>query len=176
MRKVNETFGLPNPTPWHVTAAKKIKSVLGWLVRFSESNKRGVNRVGQAYASFYSRVLQAEILQQPTLESQKTNHRPELEPWTMEHGFYALMGGLAIHISDRVPKTVRFAPPGSNEYWSVTLYGLIFVLLRDEGRDGLPNLPGEEVMAKSKANGLAKPLVCLQALWFIAQCLTRSMF
>lgn len=94
----------------------------------------------------------------------------------MVHGFYASMGGLAIHISDELAEEDRFAPLGSNEHWSLTNYGLEVLLRRDEGRDELPNLSEEEINSKSKANGLAKSIVCLQALWFIAQCLTRCMY
>lgn len=31
-----------------------------------------------------------------------------------------------------------------------------------------------EIASKGKADGITKTLVCMQALWFIAQCLTRS--
>lgn len=48
-------------------------------------------------------------------------------------------------------------------------------LLKEEGtrRDEFPDLSEEDIKSKSKANGLAKGLICFQALWFIAQCLTR---
>lgn len=94
----------------------------------------------------------------------------------MTHGFYVFMGGLAIHISDKLPKTHRFAPPGSDDHWSLTYHGLEILLKGNDTRDELPNLSEEEIKSKSKANGLAKSLVCLQALWFIAQCLTRCMY
>lgn len=40
----------------------------------------------------------------------------------------------------------------------------------------MPNLTEEEINAKSKASGLAKALVCIQALWFIATCITRRTY
>lgn len=107
------------------------------------------------------------------MEAQTTKHHSERHPWTMAHGFYARMGGFAIHISDRLPETDRFAPPGSDVHWFLTDGGFEMVLKLDEARDELPDLSEEEIKSKSKANGLGKSLVCFQALWFIAQCLTR---
>lgn len=83
------------------------------------------------------------------------------------------MGGYAIHISDKLPETDRFAPPESDEHWFLTKDGLQIILRSLEAREELPSLSEEEVKSKSKSNGLAKSLVCFQALWFIAQCLTR---
>lgn len=37
----------------------------------------------------------------------------------------------------------------------------------------IPNITVHQIRDKSKANGLAKALVCLQAFWFCAQCLSR---
>ena len=40
-------------------------------------------------------------------------------------------------------------------------------------REVLPFLSEEEIWDKSKANGLAKAIVCIQALWFCTQCIAR---
>ncbi|KAF6239334.1 hypothetical protein HO173_002596 [Letharia columbiana] len=68
-----------------------------------------------------------------------------------------------------LPKTVRLG-------FLVRLMEYLIMLSEHEiGRNVIPNLSEEEIESKSKANGLAKALVCIQALWFIAQCLTRRM-
>ena len=86
--------------------------------------------------------------------------------WTIVHGFYALMGGYA------------FAPPGDkflpDELTRITITptGLRFLLAHE--LDALPEITADEIRDKSKADGLKKTVVCIQALWFCAQCITRQ--
>ena len=84
------------------------------------------------------------------------------------------MGGLAIHIPGNLPKSEKFLPLDGGGLWFVTSEG-IELLLSDKGngREEFPDLSCEDIKSKSKANGFAKTLVCFQASWFIAQCLTR---
>lgn len=88
------------------------------------------------------------------------------------HGFYAGMGGLAIHISESLPESQRFLPLNASETIFIGYHGLQCLV---EQEPDLLDLSEIEIKSKSKANGLAKALVCIQALWFIAQCLTRRM-
>lgn len=85
-----------------------------------------------------------------------------------------MMGGLAIHIPGNLSESKKFLPSDDSEIWFITEAGMNF-LLKEEGtrRDEFPDLSEEDIKSKSKANGLAKGLICFQALWFIAQCLTR---
>lgn len=78
------------------------------------------------------------------------------------------MGGIAFEI----PKTAtkEFLPAEKDELWFVAPLG-IQMLSRQESM--FPNILEEETKSKSKANGVAKTLVCIQAIWFIAQCITR---
>ena len=88
-----------------------------------------------------------------------------------------MMGGIAFEIPENLPESKKFLPSNVSETWFVGHYNGIDFLLRHEiGRDVLPNLSEEEIKSKSKANGLAKALVCIQALWFISQCLTRRTY
>ena len=87
-----------------------------------------------------------------------------------------MMGGLAINVPEGLPKSERFLPSDASGIWFVTDEGLRLLLSeKGTGRNELPILTEEEIKAKSKADGLTKSLVCVQALWFIAQCLTRRM-
>ena len=85
------------------------------------------------------------------------------------------MGGIAFTIPANLPESKRFLPSNTSETWFVSLDGIHFFLKHKSGSNVIPDLSEEEIQSKSKANGLAKSLVCVQALWFIAQCLTRRM-
>lgn len=91
----------------------------------------------------------------------------------MVHGFYAVMGGLAFVTPGDLPKPDKFLPSGTTETWFLGLSGIYLLLEQEAGRNVFPDLSEEEIKSKSKANGLAKAFVCIQASWFIAQCLTR---
>ena len=83
------------------------------------------------------------------------------------------MGGLALRVPQDLPESQAFLPPGIQDFWFITRDGLEILLEREVGRAILQSISREEIQSKSKANGLAKTLVCIQALWFIAQCVTR---
>ena len=93
----------------------------------------------------------------------------------MTHGFYAIMGGFAIRVPGNLPEAKEFRPAGRDEIFFLTEPGVRHLVSPEIGRDEHPNLSEEEIKSKSKANGVAKALVCVQALWFVAQCLTRRM-
>ena len=82
-----------------------------------------------------------------------------------------MMGGLAFHISEF--ESEKFLPSKTNETWFIDDEGVLALMRLDYGPEIIPDLSVEEIKSKSKANGLTKALVCIQALWFIAQCLTR---
>lgn len=85
------------------------------------------------------------------------------------------MGGLFLHLPEDLPEAEKFLPLGYNESYFATCKGIeLFLEYKDE-HDEFPDISEPEIQSKSKANGLAKALVCVQALWFIAQCLTRRM-
>ena len=84
------------------------------------------------------------------------------------------MGGLAIQIPENLPKFEKFLPLCGSGFWFLTSKGITrFLADEGNGREEFPDLSYEDIKSKSKANGLAKTLVCFQASWFIAQCLTR---
>lgn len=85
------------------------------------------------------------------------------------------MGGIAFEIPGNLPESQRFLSSNNSETWFVADDGITWLAEQETYRDVIPNLSKEEIESKSKANGLAKALVCIQALWFIAQCVTRRM-
>ena len=93
----------------------------------------------------------------------------------MAHGFYAFMGGIAFEIPENITESKQFLPSHSHEVWFLGYEGIQILSDLAEYRDIVPNLSRKEIETRSKANGLAKTLVCIQALWFITQCITRRM-
>lgn len=83
------------------------------------------------------------------------------------------MGGIAFEIPENLPKSERFLPSRTVERWVVNSDWIRSLLEKDVGHEIIPNLSEEEIKSKGKASNLAKALVCIQVLWFIAQCLTR---
>lgn len=87
--------------------------------------------------------------------------------WTLVHGFYAVMGGFALDSSNA---TENFLPD-SRTRAALTTTGLGFLLEHEP--DLLPDVSEDQIKDKSKADGLQKFLICVQALWFCATCITR---
>lgn len=88
--------------------------------------------------------------------------------WTMVHGFYAVMGGFALDSSDASEAFL----PESRTRAALTAEGLRFLLLHEP--DLLPSISADQIRDKSKADGLKKFLVCVQAGWFCMSCITRK--
>ncbi len=89
------------------------------------------------------------------------------------HGFYAVMGGYAFLIPEDLPESKKFLPTDTRETWFLTDRTVFPLEKHDAWRKDVPNMSQEEIKPESKAGGFAKTLVCLQAFWFITQCLTR---
>ncbi len=109
------------------------------------------------------------------MEAQRSSSATDGHAWTIVHGFYALMGGLAITIPEDLPESDAFIPSWACGNWLLTDRGLELLLAMD--KEQLPGLITEdEIKSKSKASGIAKTLVCFQAMWFIASCITRCKY
>ena len=78
--------------------------------------------------------------------------------WTLRHSFYLNMGGFVLQPRDSEPFPL---------HWEHLVY------LLKEGLLAYPDITTEEISDKSKANGIAKALACLQTGWFVMQCLSR---
>ncbi|KAI4190178.1 MAG: hypothetical protein LQ346_004963, partial [Caloplaca aetnensis] len=87
-----------------------------------------------------------KAIRQPTLEAQGSISTDNGHPWTIVHGFYALMGGFAITIPGNLPKSEAFVPAEACGTWFITGFGLKFLLKMD--KDQLPPLTEEEIKSK----------------------------
>ena len=97
------------------------------------------------------------------------------DPWadmTLVHGFYIVMGGYVFDISkDSRP---RMWPRKVDRLTPSVMSVLNCLTSRDkELRQVVPFISEGEIWDKSKANSLAKSIVCIQAIWFCAQCIAR---
>ncbi|KAJ7183890.1 hypothetical protein C8R46DRAFT_520617 [Mycena filopes] len=90
------------------------------------------------------------------------------DDWTLVHGFYAVMGGYVFDFGDDVEP---FLPAGLTRL-SLTTDGVRFVL--EHAPELIPRVSEEDINDKSKADGLAKMLVAIQAAWFCLQCIARG--
>ena len=93
-------------------------------------------------------------------------HQERKHPWTIVHSFYACMGGFAMDTAT--------SPEGPYTRGSLRLSlgfrGMAFVA-RHGGR--IPDMSKASILDRSKADNVAKCLVCLQAGWAIVQCISR---
>lgn len=102
-----------------------------------------------------------------TLPDGKTNLKKRRHPWTMTHSFYAIMGGFAFDTSDAEPNFL----PNHRSRLCISAYGLSYIAKK--APELIPDVAEKQIRDKSKADSLAKFIVCLQALWFCVQCITR---
>lgn len=101
------------------------------------------------------------------VERGKTGSQVRRHRWTHVHSFYALMGGFAFDTSEAKP---NFLPYGRSR---LTLRFKALKYIAKRAPSLIPDLAEEDIRDKSKAGGLAKFLVCLQAFWFCLQCIAR---
>ncbi|KAF2138731.1 uncharacterized protein K452DRAFT_290381 [Aplosporella prunicola CBS 121167] len=93
------------------------------------------------------------------LDYSKASTSSQFEPWTIEQAFFAVCGGFAVDSSSFWPeKRLTFTLDGILELAKAGI---------------LPKTSNSEISDKSKANIVAKLLVCIQAGWFIVQCVAR---
>jgi hypothetical protein len=87
--------------------------------------------------------------------------------WSRVHSHFALMGGFVFE-AKRMHATIL-----NTDQKRLTLTPVALRKIAANAPALLPDLSKEGIRDKSKANGLAKFLVCVQAIWFIAQTVGR---
>ena len=88
--------------------------------------------------------------------------------WTVVHGFYAAMGGFVFELDSTVASALCL-PDVEPHRLTITPCGL--TVLAQCGL--LPAISEKDIRDKSKADGLAKTIVCLQAGWMVLQTIVR---
>lgn len=115
----------------------------------------------------HSSHRQPESAEPTTLPDGKRSLQKRRHPWTMTHSFYAIMGGFAFDTSDAKPNFL----PNHRSRLCISANGLEYIA--EKAPELIPDIAEKHIKDKSKADSLAKFLVCLQALWFCVQCMTR---
>lgn len=97
------------------------------------------------------------------------------DPWaktTLVNAFYIVMGGYRFDITKDTQPRVW---PYSVEQLTPNVMAVLSCLTSQdkELKDVIPFVSEDAIWDKSKANGLAKAIVCIQAAWFCAQCIAR---
>ena len=87
--------------------------------------------------------------------------------WTMTHSFLAIMGGFATGVSENG----KPALVGGHKRVALDPKTLLWVFKNETS--SIPSLSKSDIEDKSKADGLAKLIVIIQALWFCLQCVVR---
>ncbi|KAK3339704.1 hypothetical protein B0T25DRAFT_361946 [Lasiosphaeria hispida] len=102
---------------------------------------------------------------QPAIERQNE--------WTIVHSYFVVMGGYEVvaesKAHDFLPRTRAYN--GLRKGLRLTPEG--FRILAERFPHLIPDQPREKIEDKSKGDALAKAFVCIQSLWFCAQCFTR---
>ncbi|KAJ4985077.1 hypothetical protein SVAN01_09448 [Stagonosporopsis vannaccii] len=144
------------------------KSTSGEL---SDTNlrKNGDNPAPVVVGKGPSDDLEPPVLPLDQIESNQNEEphprRSRRQPWTLVHSHFAMMGGFTLDTDAFWPEVTEVRRP---------LFTMSALLkLAENEPDLLPNVSTEDIMDKSKANGLTKLLVCLQACWFAAQVIGR---
>ncbi|KAF2140459.1 uncharacterized protein K452DRAFT_359536 [Aplosporella prunicola CBS 121167] len=91
----------------------------------------------------------------------------EWHSWKMMHAFYAIMGGFVLEDPGNDPSFL------SESFTRLTLSGPELSEVIQLRPNLVPKISEGEIDDKSKASRVAKAIVCVQAGWFIAQCITR---
>ena len=170
---------------------RKWREKLGWLlvgifapelvawVAFEQQKEARVihkcmlDALGQVEPKKWRRSEKADneeqIMPLESLDSQKSGepvrrrHR-----WTRVHSHFAGMGGFAFDLGTH---SVDLLPSDQSGRLTLTASGI--QLLAAMNPDMLATISEAEIRDKSKASGLAKALVCVQAAWFCVQCVFR---
>ena len=110
---------------------------------------------------------QPESAGSTTPSNWKTSLKGRRHPWTMTHSFYAIMGGFAFDTSDAEPNFL----PNHRSRLCISVCGLSYIVKK--APELIPDIAEKQIKDKSKADSLAKFIVCLQAVWFCVQCISR---
>ena len=96
--------------------------------------------------------------------------RQRKHPWTLTHSHYVVMGGFAVDTSSLDENYL----PCKRTRLTLTAAGVLH--LASHFPEMLPDVSVDYIRDKSKASGIAKSLVCLQALWFCVTTIGRLSF
>ena len=142
-------------------AKRQLWRKIGWLILTLLAPDMAI------YTAWFQR-REAIRLKNLKIKAKKRDYDGEAHSreWGMKHAFYAIMGGFVIDVESEA-----FFLPGQRKSMTLTAKGIQYIA--EHFPKLLPDVSEEEIADKSKAGALAKSFVCIQAGWFIAQCVSR---
>jgi hypothetical protein len=84
-----------------------------------------------------------------------------LQDWHITHGFYAEMGGFAVQFDDK-------------SYYTLDFEQILWLIQNENLTTSDLTVSKEDIQDRSKANVFTKSVTCLQALWLVVECITRT--
>jgi hypothetical protein len=93
----------------------------------------------------------------------ESNNRAKDKRWTLEHGFFAVMGGFVARVKDEDTWIL-------DDGQTVTPRGIVELARRDQ----LPAVDARIIRARSKSDRLSKTVVIFQAAWMFIQTVARK--
>ena len=126
----------------------------------------------------YSQLKAARDLRRYRNEVFDKYDLPKRREWSLPVAFYAAMGGLEIAIDKNaeIPAEILQINPDFKsdleKYCVLTLDGVKKLAMVDL----LPDLDDTYIADKTKADSLAKLLVCIQAVWMLVQTIVRKTY
>src|SRR5277367_5627045 len=103
----------------------------------------------------------------PVSVRQKRGDKPRDRQWTMEHGYFAIMGGVCVNVRDELIVTDK-----GEECTTLTPSGILLLTKYDL----MPDLSTTTIRARSKADSLSKLLICIQVSWMLIQTIARKFY
>lgn len=157
---------LPSETRWHWYGSIRFWRKTLWLVLGLLAPDLVV------YTAWYQFAEARKVIACKKQLEKINSHDGEVKPnvrngndnWSMAHAFYAMMGGFVL-------QTRRDFLPGKKDRMTLTASGVRYLL--EHQPEMVPHVQEDDILDKSKASAFAKTLVCIQAAWFILQCVTR---
>lgn len=116
-------------------------------------------RAAREISSFKNRIVaeKAEQTHHPTCPTISSDQIKE--DWTVEHGFFAIMGGFALRSEGTNGIAMAVEKDGIEKLAKLGL---------------LPNISREAIRKKSRSSRLAKGIVCWQMSWMLVQVIARK--
>ena len=152
-----------NKQSWY--AKRQLWRKIGWLILTLLAPEFSVYTAWSQHREA-KEVKKLNIKVTKKSQDHEASAQSEQEEWGMVHAFYAIMGGFVIDIDSR-----ESSLPGQRKRMTLTAKGIRFIAERFPTL--LPDLSEVDIKDKSKAGALAKSIVCIQAGWFILQCISR---
>lgn len=120
---------------------------------------------------FFSSTSPSADFDQKSIITDEVVFSQDQSKWSTVHSFYASMGGFVFDLDATFASILQTS---TSQPQRLTLTPRGIALLADCGL--LPDISKKEIDDKSKADGIAKILVCLQAGWMVLQVVARIVY